>query len=172
MSCIDFEDARNLKIDYFRHLDAKRWADLRRLFHDNAMFAGFPFATGDADAFVQGVASFLDGVDSIHQGFIPRMTSIDNDTIRGLWSMHDYLVWPRDSRDYRGAKVPGLYGIRGYGTYEEEYRRLDGQWRISVMRLVRKRIDLLTDESPSLRDQDFLAPDPEWIPSVLPQQIG
>lgn len=86
------------------------------------MFAGFPFATGDADAFVQGVASFLDGVDSIHQGFIPRMTSIDSDTIRGLWSMHDYLVWPRDSRDYRGAKVPGLYGIRGYGTYEEEYR--------------------------------------------------
>src|SRR6476620_7039260 len=88
------------------------------------MFAGFPFATGDADALVQGVASFLDGVDSIHQGFIPRMTSIDNDTIRGLWSMHDYLVWPRDSRDYRGAKVPGLYGVRGYGTYEEEYRRL------------------------------------------------
>ena len=25
------------------------------------------------------------------------------DAIRAVWSMHDYLVWPRDSRDYRGA---------------------------------------------------------------------
>ncbi|MFP3462811.1 nuclear transport factor 2 family protein [Arthrobacter globiformis] len=168
MTWADFEDARNLKIDYFRHLDAKRWADLRRLFHDDAVFAGFPFVAEDADAFVQGVASFLHGVDSIHLGFMPRMTATAEDTIRAVWSMHDYLVWPRDTRDYRGGKVPGLYGIRGYGTYEEEYRRLSGRWRISVMRLVRTRIDLLTGESAPLQNQDFLAADPLWLSSGSP----
>lgn len=83
--------------------------------------------------------------------------------------MHDYLTWPRNSRGYRGARVPGLYGIRGYERYEEEYRRADGQWRISIMRLVRTRIDLLTGEFAPVSDQEFLTADPEWIQSTMPQ---
>jgi hypothetical protein len=169
MTCADFDETGNLKIDYFRHLDAKRWTELRRLFHEDAQFAGFPFATGNADAFVEGVSTFLHGVHSVHQGFMPRMAWTGEDTIRAVWSMHDCLVWPRDSRDYRGAKVPGLYGIRGYGFYEEEYRRVDGRWRISTMRLVRTRIELLTGEVSPLHDEDYVvAADPEWIPSAGP----
>ncbi|BCW58606.1 nuclear transport factor 2 family protein [Arthrobacter sp. StoSoilB20] len=160
----DFDEVRNLKINYFRHLDAKRWTELRGVFHNEAQFAGFPFDAGDADAFVDGVSRFLDGVDSAHQGFMPQIASMGDDSMRAVWSMHDYLVWPRDSREYRGAKVPGLYGIRGYGHYEEEYRRVEGRWRISIMRLVRTRIELLTGDSSPLHRQDyFLAADPGWM---------
>ncbi|CAH0234883.1 hypothetical protein SRABI26_02745 [Arthrobacter sp. Bi26] len=159
-----FEDIRNLKSDYFRHVDAKRWSSLRALFHADARFRGFPFAADDADGFIGGVSGFLEGVESVHQGFMPRLAVTGDGGIRGIWSMHDYLVWARDSRPYRGASIPGLYGIRGYGLYEEEYRRLDGQWRIAAMRLVRTRVDLLVGEPLQLPGQEFGAPDPDWMP--------
>lgn len=162
----DFEDIRNLKSDYFRHLDAKRWPSLRNLFHADAAFGGFPFETGNADEFIRGVSGFLHDVDSVHQGFMPRLAVTGNGTIRGVWSMYDYLIWPRDSRDYRGASVPGLYGIRGYGFYEDEYRHLNGRWRIAVMRLVRTRIDLLVGEQVKTPMPSLVAPDPDWIPDA------
>jgi hypothetical protein len=162
----DFEDIRNLKSDYFRHLDAKRWPSLRNLFHADAAFGGFPFETGNADDFIRGVSGFLRDVESVHQGFMPHLAVAGNGTIRGVWSMHDYLTWPRDSRDYRGASVPGLYGIRGYGFYEEEYRHVNGRWRISVMRLVRTRIDLLVGEQVQTHMLSLVRPSPDWIPDA------
>ncbi|MDR7085123.1 hypothetical protein J2X01_004443 [Arthrobacter ginsengisoli] len=159
----NFEHIRNLKSDYFRHLDAKRWSSLHALFTADATFGGFPFAADDADGFIAGVSGFLEGVESVHQGFMPRLAATGDGSIRGIWSMHDYLVWARDSRHYRGATIPGLYGIRGYGLYEEEYRRCDGHWRIAAMRLVRTRIDLLVGQPLQLAGQEFGAPDPDWI---------
>jgi hypothetical protein len=162
----DFEAVRNLKADYFRHLDAKRWSNLRHLFHVDATFGGFPFSTENADDFISGVSSFLDDVDSVHQGFMPRLAVAGEDCIRGIWTMHDYLIWPCDSRDYRGASIPGLYGIRGYGFYEEEYRLLNGRWRIATMRLVRTRIDLLVGEPVHRPMDSLISPDPDWIPNA------
>lgn len=162
----DFDDIRNLKADYFRHLDAKRWSNLRSLFHADATFGGFPFDSGNADEFVSGVSEHLQGVESVHQGFMPRLAPMRYDCIHGIWSMHDYLIWPGDSRAYRGATIPGLYGIRGYGFYEEEYRPLNGVWRIATMRLVRTRIDLLVGEPVHRPMQDLIAPDPDWIPGA------
>lgn len=162
----DFEEIRNLKADYFRHLDAKNWPGLRSLFHADATFGGFPFDTEDADDFVHSVSGFLHDVDSVHQGFMPRLAAISDGAIRGVWSMHDYLLWPRDSRDYRGARIPGLYGIRGCGFYEEEYRRLNGRWRISVMRLVRTRLDLLAGDQARPPMSSLTEPTPDWIPDA------
>lgn len=102
----DFEDIRNLKADYFLHVDAKRWSSLRALFHADARFVGFPFPAADADGFVRGVSGFLEGVESVHQGFMPRLAVTGDGGIRAIWSMHDYLVWVPDSRPYRGAKIP------------------------------------------------------------------
>ena len=79
--------------------------------------------------------------------------------------MHDYLTWPFDNRGYRGASIPGFYGIRGYGFYEEEYRRLNGRWRISVMRLVRTRIDLLVGEQQTSMPS-LITADSDWIPDA------
>lgn len=162
----DFEDIRSLKSDYFRHLDAKRWPSLRKLFHPDAAFGGFPFKAGNADKFIRGVSDFLQDVQSVHQGFMPRLGVAGKGAIRGVWSMHDYLTWPRDSREYRGASMPGLYGIRGYGFYEEEYRHHNGCWSISAMRLVRTRIDLLVGEQVQTPMPSLIVPDPSWIPDA------
>jgi hypothetical protein len=162
----DFDAIRNLKADYFRYLDAKNWPGLRSLFHADAIFGGFPFGTENADDFVRSVSGFLHDVESVHQGFMPRLAATPDGAVRGVWSMHDYLLWPRDSRDYRGARVPGLYGIRGYGFYEEEYRRLNGCWRISVMRLVRTRIDLLAGDQTRPPMSSLIEATPDWIPDA------
>ena len=160
----DFEAVRNLKADYFRHLDAKSWPKLRSLFSGNAAFGGFPFSTENTDDFISGVSGFMCDVDSIHQGFMPRLAAAGEGRIRGIWSMHDYLIWPCDSRDYRGTSIPGLYGIRGYGFYEEEYRLFEGRWHITTMRLVRTRNDLLVGDPMQPAINSLIAPDPDWIP--------
>ena len=50
--------------------------------------------------------------------------------------MDDYVEWPVDDQGRRR-------GLKGYGHYEEEYLREDGEWRISRARLVRIRVDRL-----------------------------
>ena len=159
----NFEHIRNLKSDYFRHLDAKRWSSLHALFTADATFGGFPFAADDADGFIAGVSGFLEGVESVHQGFMPRLAATGDGSIRGIWSMHDYLVWARDSRPYRGAKIPGLYGIRGYGLYEEEYRRSTGTGGLLPCGWCGPGSTCWWANPCSSPARSFGAPDPDWI---------
>ncbi|MBW2381092.1 MAG: nuclear transport factor 2 family protein [Deltaproteobacteria bacterium] len=48
---------------------------------------------------------------------------------RGIWAMFDYVEF-KPSR-----------GIRGYGHYHEEYRKENGKWLISTLKLTRLRVD-------------------------------
>src|SRR5690625_4201921 len=97
-----FEGVRNVKAKYFRYLDGKFWKKLRQVFTPDAVFEGFPFHTAGPEDFVANVSDYFVDVDSIHQGHMPIFEVLDDMTIRGSWTMHDYLLWPRDSRPYRG----------------------------------------------------------------------
>ena len=154
----------DLKAQYFQHLDAKRWDQLRTVFSDDACFEGFAFESGGGpDEFVAVLSRFLADVRSQHQGFMPRFRRVNETTIRGVWSMHDYLTWEPDSRVYKGIEIEGMHGLRGYGYYEEEYRLTDKGWRISFSRLVRTRIDALVGPLPVTPAYDVLGPDAEWL---------
>ncbi|MBZ2195445.1 nuclear transport factor 2 family protein [Occultella gossypii] len=158
----DAHEISTLKARYFYYLDTKQWARLVELFASDASFEGFAFgADGPAD-FVATVSAFLADVQSTHQGFMPRLGATGPDTARGVWSMHDYLTWDTGSRIYKDVDVPAMYGIRGYGYYEEEYRRVDGRWLISFSRLVRTRIDPLVNRGPA-PEYDVLGPDVSWV---------
>src|SRR5699024_8437855 len=141
-----FETVRTLKARYFQYVDSKQWESLRGLFTPDAVFSGFPFEASNPDAFIANLSEYFIDVDSVHQGFMPILIPRDCNTIRGRWTMQDHLLWPRDSRPYRGEMIPGLRGIRGYGVYEEEYRLLGNDWKISRMRLARTRVELVTEE--------------------------
>lgn len=159
-----FEAVRNVKARYFKYLDSKDWNKLLSVFTEAAEFDGFPFDTDNPRNFVANVRDYFEDVQSVHQGFMPILETFDETTIRGSWTMHDYLVWPKDSRAYRGEFIPGLTGIRGYGIYEDEYKFVGGEWRISRMRLVRTRVELITEELNLLPlDRDWAAADPNWI---------
>jgi hypothetical protein len=140
----DLEEIKRLKARYFRYVDTKNWAALRALYVDDAVFDGFDYATDTPDQFVAGVAAYLATTSSVHQGFMPELVPRGSDLVRGIWAMHDYLVWEPGTRGYKGMSTPDQWGIEGYGHYEEEYRRTAGGWRISFQRLTRLRIDPLT----------------------------
>jgi hypothetical protein len=78
----------------------------------------------------------LQDVRSLHQVTAPVIDLLDADHARGVWAMFDWLEFPEGHRGHRGH--PNRFG---YGYYEEEYRREDGRWRISLLRLTRIRND-------------------------------
>jgi hypothetical protein len=96
----------------------------------------------DTDGFVhqgpQAILDFLpkilDGVVTTHHGHMPEITITGPDTATGIWAMFDYLTFPGDGPPK---------GLRGYGHYHEQYRRVDGAWRIQHLVLTRLRVDPL-----------------------------
>ncbi|PYM19022.1 MAG: hypothetical protein DMD81_04615 [Candidatus Rokuibacteriota bacterium] len=64
--------------------------------------------------------------------------------------------------------APDAPGFHGYGFYEEEYRRVQDEWKLSFMRLTRLRVD-----PPKPRDttqvatlgpgSGWLRPSPDWL---------
>ncbi len=147
ISSEDYEEVRRLKARYFRYIDLKRWSDLRMLFSSDARVMGFSFSPADRDTFVEAVAAYMSGVVSIHHGFMPQLEPRSDNLIRGIWSMFDQLTWEPDSREERGFHMPGMWGIKGYGHYEEEYVRTAEGWRFSFLRLSRLRIEPLVGVS-------------------------
>jgi hypothetical protein len=141
--CRDIEDIKRLKSRYFRYLDAKDWNGFRGLFTDDATFDGVWDYPDGPDKFVDSAATGLATMTTVHYGFMPDIELTGPDTARGVWSLHDYLEWPEPIESYRGIAVPGMRAIRGYGYYEETYRRVGSQprWAISSLRLVRLRVD-------------------------------
>ncbi|OJX63169.1 MAG: hypothetical protein BGO95_09135 [Micrococcales bacterium 73-13] len=77
--------------------------------------------------------------------------------------MFDQLVWEPGSRGFRGIDLPGQWGIRGYGHYEEEYRRTAAGWRISFMRLSRLRIEPLVGPGHDIPAYDLVGLMPDWL---------
>ena len=93
---------------------------------------------------------------SIHHVHAPEIVLTGSDNARGCWPMMDYVEFT--ARDDRAADR----GWISWGCYEEEYRRIGGQWRISFMRLARQRMDTLTADHPALT-AGRIAPDPDWL---------
>jgi hypothetical protein len=129
------EAIKQLKGKYFFLMDTKQWEDWRQLFTHDLRVEGTISAEGGRDYFVDSVRDLLEGVVSCHQGYTPIIKVDSDTTAHGTWPMRDDLRFGR-----RGQSHPlsGKYTRRlGYGYYDEKYRREDGEWKISHMRLHR-----------------------------------
>jgi hypothetical protein len=125
------EAIKQLKARYFLFMDTKRWDEWRELFTEDARVEGGP-PHDDRDAFVEFVRKGLDGVQSAHQGHTPIIEVTSPTTAHGTWAMSDDLLFPV-GHPWSGSEPRR----RGYGHYDEEYRRVDGEWKIASMRLTR-----------------------------------
>lgn len=139
------------KAQYFRGLDGKDEALLRRVFADDVELdyrgaatdpvTGF-CASAEATEVVQRggdhcaklVANSLPGVVSVHHGSIPEIEIIDRDHAKAIWPMVDRLKF--------GPESPVAEMI-GYGHYHETYVRERGEWRIRTLKLTRLRLDVI-----------------------------
>src|SRR5690606_41538856 len=67
---------------------------------------------------------------TVNSGDMPEIDCLDEDHAGGTWAMYDLVEPPP------GGRSPAL---TGFGHSCEEYRRVDGLWRISRLRLTRLR---------------------------------
>ncbi|MBD3759642.1 nuclear transport factor 2 family protein [Rhizorhabdus sp.] len=129
---------QDLKARYFRCVDTKDWAGWRSLFTDDAVLKtdgavstggrdGKTSVTVGGDAIVAMVAHHMKDAWSVHHGHMPEIDVISETEARGIWAMADIVMYPDRT-------------LHGAGHYLEEYRRVDGQWRISTLHLRRLRV--------------------------------
>lgn len=115
------DDIALLKARYFRFMDEKNWESLRELFVDDLDFHHPTIGTfGTADETVSAVGERVATVGSVHHGHNPEIT-VDGDTAEGRWALHSFVFFP-------DADTPG---ITRFARYRDEFRRIDGVWKIS-----------------------------------------
>ncbi|PXA82816.1 DUF4440 domain-containing protein [Nostoc sp. 3335mG] len=132
------EEVKRLKARYFYHLDRKDWAGWGEVFAEDVVMdvsAQFPDAPDPSvhvmrgrDTIVRSVSGFLGQTVTAHHGHTPIIDVHSKDEASGIWAMEDNLFMPDGSR------------MLGYGHYEEQYRRIDGIWRIAKTKLTRIRV--------------------------------
>lgn len=138
------EAIKVLKARYFRLGDMQEWDSWKDLFTRDLTIdvPGFD-GVSSRESFVERVASnHANGfLPAIHHGHMPEIEIVDDSTATGIWTLFDYL-----DRDQKGGRMV----LFGYGHYEERYKKIDGEWRISSLKLTRVRTDWSAYESTSV----------------------
>lgn len=134
---LEIEAIKQLKARYFRLMDTKQWLPFSQVFTDDVVIDVLhdKHVAGDA---IEGRAEVVDFIrkavgkaTTVHHGHMPEIDLLSPTEAKGIWAMFDYVEF-KPSR-----------GIRGYGHYHEEYRKEDGRWHISKLKLTRLRLDSL-----------------------------
>ena len=133
----DIEAIRLLKARYFRTMDTKDWAAMRRVFTDDVVIdtseAGGNIVAG-ADEFLVFLQEALGGATTVHQGHMPEIELTSDGTATGVWALNDIVIWPNGLR------------LDGYGHYHETYVKAQGEWRIKSSKLTRLHTDFAVPE--------------------------
>jgi uncharacterized protein (TIGR02246 family) len=129
----DVEAIKQLKARYFRTMDTKDWAAMRQVFTDDVVMdttdSGGGIVTG-ADEFVSFLRATLDDAVTVHHGHMPEIEVTSPTMARGIWALHDTIIWPDGTR------------LVGSGHYHETYEKAGGAWRIASSTLTRLHMDL------------------------------
>jgi hypothetical protein len=120
----EIDDIVRLKHAYFRLLDTKHFDELGELLTEDATSA---YASGELShegraAIVAFLTDSLGdaGFVTMHTGHHPEITLTSPTTATGSWYLEDRVIVP--AHDFE---------LHGTALYRDEYRKVDGRWRIS-----------------------------------------
>jgi hypothetical protein len=126
----DIEAIKKLKAKYWRCIDKKLWDELEDCFVEDAVADyGKNLNFQGRKAIIQFLKDNLgsDSVITVHQGHNPEIEITSDTTARGIWALHDYLVFQ-----------PNIT-INGWGHYEDEYVKQNGEWKKKSIKETRLR---------------------------------
>lgn len=144
---------RRIKATYWYAMDMKDWDRLAGVFTPDAVFdmrgerahalgatvadvesdelaiaPHDPAVTIGATAIAAFIRDVVAGWITVHHGAAPIIDVIAPDRATAIWPFFDFID-------------DGRHALRGYGHYHDEYRALNGEWRISRCRITRIRTD-------------------------------
>jgi len=126
----DIEAIKKLKAKYWRCIDKKLWDELEDCFVEDAVADyGKNLNFQGRKAIIQFLKDNLgsDSVITVHQGHNPEIEITSDTTSRGIWALHDYLVFQ-----------PNIT-INGWGHYEDAYVKQNGEWKKKSIKETRLR---------------------------------
>jgi bile-acid 7alpha-dehydratase len=118
----DIESIKQLKGKYLRLLDSKLWDEMGDCFTDDSTtsFSGGKFTFKGKPAIIKFFRENMPAtMVSMHHGHIPEIQITSDTTATGIWGLEDYLIITNINR-----------GLRGAAFYNDEYVKVNGEWKI------------------------------------------
>ncbi len=124
----EIQAIRRLKARYWRSLDYRRFDELGQCFAEDGMI-DVPennFTLRGPQQISEVMPQALAGMVTVHQGHNEDIAITGPGTATGRWTLHDIL--------YHSAT--GVKSV-GWGFYEDDFVKVDGEWKIKTVRLKR-----------------------------------
>ncbi|MFI9271230.1 nuclear transport factor 2 family protein [Kitasatospora sp. NPDC052896] len=139
----DIDRIRDLKARYCRYADTKQWDAVAALFTHDAVMR-FHRVDGSlanevpAAEFARTIGARVGAGQPVHHLFSHEITFTSESTATGVWAMEDLVLHDRAAH----PEAP-FSRLHGFGHYHDDYRKVDGSWRIAGSRLTRLRLELV-----------------------------
>jgi hypothetical protein len=145
---ISIEEIRQLMARYARYADAKRWDSLAGLFTPDGTFVSHA-VDGGVVADMKGrqdieetLAAVTAGdVVPIHLLLSSEVEPSGSDQAHAIYAMADLIYRDEVRPEGQGANLPDFRVMRGWGHYNADFVRVDGEWRIRSLVQTRTRLE-------------------------------
>ena len=119
----EIEAIKRLKYRYMRCIDEKRWEELAECFAEDATvsYSGGRYSFEGRDAVMKFLVDSMDRDSflSSHRVSQPEIELTGETTATGIWALEDTVI-----------DTQFEFTLRGAAFYRDEYRKIDGQWKI------------------------------------------
>jgi len=120
---VEHELIKRLKYKYVRCLDLKRFDEIRSCFVDDATasYGGGAYTYDGLDAIVKFLSTSMGSTSMLtsHKVHHPEIELTGPDTATATWALDDVVLL-----------VDLALTVRGAAFYEDDYVKVDGEWRI------------------------------------------
>ena len=120
----DIEAIRKLKSKYWRCVDRKLWDEIVECFTEDMVLSVFSKLIEGRNECVQFLKDGMTQIISAHQGHQAEIEITSESTAKATWVLNDLLL----------DMQPGV-NFTGFGYYEDEYVKEDGNWKIKRSKL-------------------------------------
>jgi hypothetical protein len=130
------EEIRDLMARYVRFADTKQWDRLAGLFLANASFTprkvdgSIWHQMSGRDEIARTIETSVGSAQPIHHLFSYELEFTSDKSVRGVWSMEDWIIRSDDGS-----------GMHGLGHYHATYEKVDGTWFIASLDQTRTKLD-------------------------------